>query len=166
MANTAALSKLSESPDCTTQRPLLSPSLPRRASASPVPTYSTAPECDRQTSKHPYGREEKNHYFKSVWLFCESRPGAESWGCLKRRPSSLILQPSNLINWLLIYWDGAQGAPRLWKQTPKPDLPTAPRVARNWGQLTVRWTHAPANPFRQNRRVLIYTRFLGREASG
>lgn len=69
---------------------------------------------------------------------CES-PRTGELRMVKRTLSSLILQPSNLINWLLIYWDGAQSAPRLWKQTPS-------RIPRTEGRMELRSIDCSADP--------------------
>jgi len=125
-------------------------------SAYPSETPSVA-VCGRQTS-HIHTEEEKIitlNKFGCLWELW----GQQSWGW-RGAGCHWSVQASNLINWLLIYWDGLRGTPRLWKQTP--GCPTAPtlRVAWNWGQLTVLQTHAPTSPY-SSHCLLINSSFLG-----
>lgn len=80
-------------------------------------------------------RRSKNQYF---WF--SSAAGSRKDSRVEDGCPHWSVQASNLINWDLIYWDGPQSAPRLWKQTPGgPTTTTTPPTS--WGShgIEVNW---------------------------
>lgn len=141
--NTAALSKLPAWTDLSDCTPQLTPS----ESSRPL-----RPPPRRQTNFERPCRREENHYFKSVWLFVRV---AQDTRVEDGKAQAVFIDLCSPLISLTGSWFIEMG-PRVCQGygSKHPARSPALRVTWNWGQLTVRQTHAPAIPYTSHR-VLI-----------
>ena len=146
MVNTAALRKLptwAYLSDCT-------PQLPHLTALSPClhlchGAWKTNFYC-------PHRREE-NHYFKSVWLFVRV---AQDRGAEDGKAQAVLIDLcSPLISLTGSWFIEMRPRVRQGYGSKHPACSLTLRVMWNWGQLTVRRTHAPTIPYANHSLLII-----------